>query len=125
MPSAVAAASSAAALRALRAQECGVVLALFIRGAVFIFMGLVMDAANGLPGRVGRKGSFFAPQLFLHCRLEGNCWVRASLSSPEQMSSWDLLLLLVAGCEIPQPSVQRENRAQGSWLVPWVPRGPV
>lgn len=67
--------------------------------------------ANLLAGRMERKGSFFAPQLFLRCPLEGNCLVRASLSS-EQMSSWDLLLTLVTGCEIPQPSVWRENRAQ-------------
>ena len=66
-----------------------------------------------------RKGSFFAPQLFLHCPLKGNCLVRASLSSPEQMSSWDLLLILVTGCEIPQPSVRREHRAQRSPAESW------
>jgi len=35
---------------------------------------------------------------------KGSCLLRASLSSSEQMSSWDLLLILVTGCEIPQPS---------------------
>lgn len=63
-----------------------------------------------------RKGSFFASQLFLRSPLEGTCLLRASLSSPGEVSSWDLLLTLVMECEIPQPSVLRENRAQGSWL---------
>lgn len=75
--------------------------------------------ARWLAGRVERKGSFFAPQLFPHCPLEGNCLIRASLSSPEQMSSWDLLLILVAGCEIPQPSAQRANTAPRSLAERW------
>lgn len=75
--------------------------------------------AHWLAGRMERKGSFFAPQLFPRCPLEGNCLIRASLSSPEQMSSWDLLLILVAGCEIPQPSVQRENTAPRSLAERW------
>lgn len=93
--------------RALHTHEGSLGKAPFLCRVGFISIGSLRTA--DLPERLDGKKRVTCPphQLFLPDLLEGNCWV---VFFPAQAVPWELLVNLGLGREIPQSTVQRENK---------------